>query len=303
MTKLLTSALAPLVASLAPTVSAAQSQQAIATRWEDYIPSASRIASPTQRDMATLNQNLSKKGRCAAATMRNLPPSDTTGQERRMIAAYEGQCTTGVGAVVLTLWTQPRKGVWEVHNQWATSGAESNLVVMPKDFDPELDQVSRFETAFQLDPFQASKLPPWTTGKVTPDLPLGINWRGGMERDLYETVRRGNYQIFCAYRYTMTCFADIPGRNTSQTPILVTQNYAALYEARMPTAALDVLLGKTPSLTVSELAIKEKAFDDLVDKAARDVVEAAINQATLPGATPVPEKTAAKAKSSPVKKR
>ena len=124
-----------------------------------------------------------------------------------------------------------------------------------------------------------------------------------MERDLYEAVRDGNYPVYCAYSYTMTCFADLPGRNTSQTPILVTQNYAAMYEARTPVAALDVLIGKTPSLTASELAIKEKAFDDLVDKAARDAVEAAINQGTLPGATSASEKTSAKAKTSATKNR
>lgn len=287
---------------LAPSFAVAQSQQPM-TRWEDYIPLASIIGSPTERDLTYLNQSLLKKGRCAAAAVKNLPVSVASGQEMRLVAAYEGSCTTGVGALVLTVWTQPRKGVWQEHNQWIVSGADSNLVIPENSMDPQADPFEGFETAFQLDPFNASKLPPWTTGKVTPDLPLGISWRGGMERDLYETVRHGNYQIFCAYRYTMTCFADIPGRNTSQTPILVTQDYTIMYGAKTPTAALDVLLGRTPSLTASELAIKDKAFDDLVDKAARDAVEAAINQSTLPDSTLATEKAAAKAETPPAKKR
>lgn len=297
------SAFALVGASLAPTFSTAQSQQANLARWEDYISSASTLGGPTERDMAKFNNELSKTGRCAVATMRNLPPSETTGQEQRMIAAHDGQCTTGVGAVVLTLWTQPRKGVWERHNQWVTSSLESNLLLVSKDINPELDQVRRFETAFQLDPFPASKLPPWRNGKITPDLPMGLIWRGGMERDLYEAVRDGGYPVYCAYSYTMTCFTDLPGRNTSQTPILVTQNYAIMYGARTPAAALDVLLGKTPSLTAGELALKEKAFDALVDKAARDAVEAAINQGTLPDATQLSKKTAGTAETTPTKRR
>lgn len=302
MAKLLSSALMLMAVGLAPSFAVAQSQQPM-TRWEDYIPLASIIGSPTERDLTYLNQSLLKKGRCAAAAVKNLPVSVASGQEMRLVAAYEGSCTTGVGALVLTVWTQPRKGVWQEHNQWIVSGADSNLVIPENSMDPQADPFEGFETAFQLDPFNASKLPPWTTGKVTPDLPLGISWRGGMERDLYETVRHGNYQIFCAYRYTMTCFADIPGRNTSQTPILVTQDYTIMYGAKTPTAALDVLLGRTPSLTASELAIKDKAFDDLVDKAARDAVEAAINQSTLPDSTLATEKAAAKAETPPAKKR
>lgn len=302
MAKLFSSALMLMVVGLAPSFAVAQSQQPM-TRWEDYIPLASIIGNPTERDLTYLNQSLLKKGRCAAAAVKNLPVSVNTGQEMRLVAGYEGNCTTGVGALVLTVWTQPRKGVWQEHNQWIVSGADSNLVIPENSMDPQADPFEGFETAFQLDPFNASKLPPWATGKVTPDLPLGINWRGGMERDLYETVRHGNYQIFCAYRYTMTCFADIPGRNTSQTPILVTQDYTIMYGAKTPTAALDVLIGRTPSLTAGELAIKEKAFDDLVDKAARDAVEAAINQGTLPDATPATEKAAAKSKTAPAKKR
>ncbi len=302
MAKLVAAALTLMFVCFVPSIASAQNQKPNLTRWEDYIPLASRIGSPTERDMTNLKQELSKNDRCAAATMRNLPISNATGQEMRLIAAYEGDCDTGVGALVLTVWTQPRKGVWQTHNQWATSGADSYLVIPQRSIEPQADPFDGFETAFQLDPFHASKLPPWTAGKITPSLPLGLTWRSGMERDLYETVRSGDYQIFCAYRYTMTCFADLPGRNTSQTPILVTQDYAFMYGAKTPAAALDVLIGKTPSLTASELAIKEKAFDDLVDKAARDAVDAAINQGTLPGATLATE-TAAEAKTPPAKKR
>lgn len=302
MAKLVSSALMLMVFGLAPSFAVAQNRPPM-TRWEDYIPLASIIGNPTERDLTYLNQSLLKKGRCATAAVRNLPISVVTGQEMKLVAAYEGSCTTGVGALVLTVWTQPRKGVWQEHNQWIISGADSNLVIPESSMDPQVDPFEGFETAFKLDPFDASKLPPWTTGKVTPDLPLGINWRGGMERDLYEAVRQGDYQIFCAYRYTMTCFADIPGRKTSQTPILVTQDYTIMYGAKTPTAALDVLLGTTPSLTASQLAMKEKEIDDLVDKAARDAVEAAINQGTLPDTTVATEKAAAKSKTAPAKKR
>ena len=280
--KRLVSLCALLLASAAPTFSPAQSQRPILPHWEDYILSASSIARPTKLDKDKLNQTLEKQGRCAAAAVKNLPASDADGSAMKLIAAYDGDCSTGVGAIAMTVWKQSGNGVWEHHNQWVTSGAEVSLVIGPREFAPQVDQIHRFESAFQLDPFNASKLPAWTSGKIMPNLAAGLEWRGGMERELYEAVRSGDFQVFCFYVYTMACFADLPGRSTRQTPILITRGYADMYEAKTPATALDVLLGKTPSLTPSEVAEKQKAVEELVDKAARDAVAAAINQATIP---------------------
>lgn len=271
--------------------------------WEDYIQSASSIARPTKLDMDKLNQDLEKQGRCAAAAVKNLPASEADGRAMKLIAAYDGDCSTGVGAIAMTVWKQSGNGVWAQHNQWVTSGADVNLMIVSREFAPQVDQIGRFQSAFQLDPFHASKLPDWTSGKVMPNLAAGLEWRGGMERELYETVRSGDYQIFCSYLYTMACFADLPGRSTRQTPILITRGYADMYEAKTPAAALDVLLGRTPSLTPSGLAIKEKALDDLVDKAARDAVAAAINQGTMPDSPTASGKATSQATIPPPKKR
>ncbi|MCE2891710.1 MAG: hypothetical protein LW848_11420 [Hyphomonadaceae bacterium] len=270
-----------LLASVVPTFSEAQSQRPMMPHWEDYIRSASAIARPTKLDKDKLNQDLEKQGLCAAAAVKNLPASEADGRAMKLIAAYDGDCSTGVGAIAMTVWKQSGNGVWEQHNRWVTAGAEVNLVILPKEFAPQVDQIGRFESAFQLNPFHASKLPAWTSGKIMPNLAAGLEWRGGMERDLYEAVRGGDYQIFCAYLYTMACFADLPGRNTSQTPILMTRGYADMYEAKTPHAALDVLLGKTPSLTPSQVAAKQRAVEEMVEEAARDAVSAAINQVGL----------------------
>jgi hypothetical protein len=262
--------------SAVPTLTLGQSQGSAQMSREDYfITQAAAIASPSYSDPAEVNRDLRKQGRCAALAIKNLLKREASDRSLVLTAAYEGDCRHGVGGLVLALWQQSSETTWEFKNMWATTGSYGSYEQLAGPVGPRPEQIAEFQAAFQrdqLDPFPASKLPAWPVGKVMPNLPLGVEWQAGMERELYEAVRAGDYRIFCAYHFTMTCFADIPGRNTQRTPILVTNGFWNMYDTKSAAAALDVVLGNKPSLTLTELAAKNKAQEDRMAKAARDAV-------------------------------
>jgi hypothetical protein len=110
------------------------------------------------------------------------------------------------------------------------------------------------EKAISLDPIAASKLPAWPQGAVVPTLPAGLEWRESAERDLYEAIRAGNYQVYCIYAGQITCAADVPLRPGRMVPMLTVSNLRELYEPADAKEALAVLTGDRPQLTSTELA-------------------------------------------------
>lgn len=306
MTKSLISTCTLIVFSLVPAVALPQTYQFDPASLEKHISTAARIGSPANPDSIKVNQDLIQQGRCAAYAIKNLPNSKADGSGMALTAAFESDCKAGVGGLVLTLWKQSGKSAWKIQNRWATISTHGNYQQLPDSIIRWPHQIAELQASFQreqLDPFPSSKLPAWKQGMIIPNLPLGLARQDGIERELYETVRAGDYQIFCSYSSTLVCFATLPARGISRIPILVTDGYGDIYDARTAAAALDVLLGKTPSLTPSEVAEKQKAVEELVDKAARDAVSAAINQGTMPESPTAIEKAASQATPPPPKKR
>ncbi len=306
MTKSLISTCTIFTFGLVPTVALSQTYQFDPASLKKYISTAAKIGSPANPDSIKVNQDLRQQGRCAAYAIKNLPNAKADGSGMALTAAFESDCKAGVGGLVLTLWKQSGESAWEIQNRWATISTHGNYQQLPDSILRWPHQIAEFQASFQrdqLDPFPSSKLPAWKLGMIMPDLPLGLAWRHGMERELYETVRANDYQVFCSYSSTLVCFANLPARGISRNPILVTDGYGDIYNAHTAAAALDVLLGKTPSLTPSEVAEKQKAGEEMVDKAARDAVAAAINQGTMPDSPTATEKATSQATTPPPKKR
>ncbi len=291
--------------SLIPNLLMAQSQPAQMTQLERNIASAVSIGGPSFTDAAEINRDLIQQGRCAAYAIQPVSAAVAGGEAQILTTAYEGDCQSGGGGVVITLHKQVAPTLWQIENLWTIHSHHRSAPQKAGSTGFQSDEIMAFQAKFQRDqlaPFPASKLPAWEAGKVIPNLPLGVEWEDGMERELYEAVRAGGYPVFCAYDLKMTCFADLPGRKTRTKPLLVTNGYWNVYETETSQAALDVMLGKTPSITASALAAKEKAMNMQVDAMAKGLISGKINKRPSPEPRPTSSKAGSASKAAaPVK--
>jgi hypothetical protein len=269
-----------LIASLALIATSAFAQPRSGPRsfnWQDFAIDAMQLATPGTRN--SQNDPIVKRGiesqqlrgKCQSSNERNL--ADSRDFKNQMVTiGYNGQCNYA-GAIAIALWQKTGPEEFVSSSFWSLSAGEVGIDDMGPTMGVSVEQwmvavETKLEKAISVDPFPASKLPPWPQGKVIPALPLGLTWRGSADRELYESIRAGNYRVFCIFSSGFSCAAEVPERGTQMIPMISAFGLAEYYAVTRPVEGLAVLTGQTPSLTQQEFLsakakIKEREDRDL----------------------------------------
>jgi hypothetical protein len=197
---------------------------------------------------------------CPAAASRSFPAALGL-PELRVGLAYDGPCQNAVagGAIALSIATEAdaRAGLgylhfWTLDADAVGFGPQSHTGMSRDDIRLQLRH--RLGQALDLRMIPAGALPQWPEGAVTPNLPRGLVWMGGVERELYEAVRRADRPVLCLDSGKLVCGAMVPARGPSLVTVLETGAYLDLYGSIDQRAAVDILTGETPELSPDQLA-------------------------------------------------
>lgn len=270
--------------ALAFVCSAAMAQTPFrADAWRDHFGEAfmqiGRTSQPLANDPEATVTMPFVRGKCEANKTRML--RETSPTVRNFSIGFSGQCG-GVGAAVVTIDKVLSETATRNIAIWSFPAGDAGI----ETFGPVhgvtkaafMEKVNKaLETAISLDPFPASRLPAWEHGQTIPKLPLGLAWRSGAERELYEAIRVQNHEIVCVYAYEMACAAIVPERGQHMVPVLSVRGLSDIYGATSVSAALAILTGTTSALNPAQFeaakaredAKAQRAFDGAMDIARR----------------------------------
>jgi hypothetical protein len=235
--------------------------------WQDHILDAHQQSAPFRAGGGNAidkqrYENELLRGKCKATHERPLP-ADATSSSSVLIIGYSGQCSWA-GAVVISIWQKTTENTYDYKSAWTLSAADIGVdVTGPTEGVSNaryMETVNvRLKNAISLDPFPSGRLPVWTQGKVIPTLPLGLTWSGGAERELYEAIRAGNYQVYCVYGFQIKCAAEVPDRPGAMIDVLSADGLFDIYGVRETRPAIALLTGETPAMTATQVAAAKAA--------------------------------------------